>query len=170
LELPWIKKIDAVHDYYVDKCGVVYNKYGDKKSQTIGGKGYLTVSIDGKHKYVHRLVAEYFIPNPLNLPQVNHKDGNKHNNCVENLEWCTSRENTHHAINVLGQSPIKCNKPVAVYDTLTGECLGAFTSAREAAKTLEISEHSCYHVLHGRMELVSKRYKIKRLNDFGVEV
>lgn len=167
MELPWIKKITAVHEYYVDKHGVVYDKRGNKKSQTPGGKGYLTVSIDGKHRYVHRLVAEYFIPNPLNLPQVNHKDGDKQNNSVNNLEWCTSGDNTRHAIKVLGRSPVKYNKPVVVYDTLTNECLGEFGSTREAANQLGLSEHSCYHVLHGRMNLVSKRYKIKRLEDFG---
>lgn len=58
---------------------------------------YPTVQIDGKNKKVHRLVAEAFIPNPDNLPQVNHLDGDKANNCVTNLEWSTNRDNVNHA-------------------------------------------------------------------------
>lgn len=54
--------------------------------------GYLRVQLKGKDFYIHRLVATTFIDNPLNFPQVNHKDENKANNEVSNLEWCTCIE------------------------------------------------------------------------------
>lgn len=74
---------------------------------TLDKDGYVKVSLvndDNKTKRlsVHRLVAETFIPNLLNKPQVNHKDGNKQNNKTENLEWNNSKENIRHAIDKLG--------------------------------------------------------------------
>ena len=67
---------------------------------TIRNNGYYFVTIQRKQYMVHRLVAQTFIPNPENKPQVNHIDGNKKNNQVDNLEWCTAKENTIHAYSI----------------------------------------------------------------------
>lgn len=73
------------------------------KPQTMT-KGYLGVKLYnnqiGKTIKIHRLVAKYFIPNPNNYEQVNHIDGNKKNNCVENLEWCNCIQNMEHSYKI----------------------------------------------------------------------
>lgn len=86
-------------DYNITKDGQVINKHnGHVVKPQINGKGYVRVSIGKKLMFVHRLVAELYVPNPDNKPQVNHKDGNKLNNNAENLEWVTNQENRNHAV------------------------------------------------------------------------
>ena len=89
----------TIEDYEITTDGQVINKHSGRalKGQ-LNGKGYLRVSIGGKLCFIHRLVAEKYIPNPENKTQVNHKDGNKLNNTVENLEWVTNQENRSHAV------------------------------------------------------------------------
>lgn len=93
-----------------------------KKKEIKGGhytNGYQFVCLrkngNSKKFSVHRLVAEAFIPNPQNLPCVNHIDGNKQNNSVENLEWCTYSENLKHAIDIgLVESQCKIRRSVII--------------------------------------------------------
>lgn len=100
-------KQHPIYDYLlISDCGKVFstrsNRFLKFKPQ---GRGYCSLSTDPNGwKYpainlkVHRLVAQTFIPNPENKKQVNHKDGNKSNNSVSNLEWVTSQENSDHAV------------------------------------------------------------------------
>ena len=86
--------------------GSSYKKPGMEVLHHDNGRGYRSISLykDGvQHQTtVHRLVAQAFIPNPKNLPQINHKDGDKSNNNVYNLEWVTAKENMAHAVDELG--------------------------------------------------------------------
>ena len=77
------------------KIGNIYPLHhkGKVLKKIVNNKGYFYVALCGKKALVHRLVAMAFIPNPNNLPLVNHKDENPKNNCVENLEWCTQKYN-----------------------------------------------------------------------------
>lgn len=89
--------------YAISKNGEVYSYFLNRPMKLKTNKtGYLVVHLrkqdEEKHPSVHRLVAEHFIDNPENKPTVNHIDGNKKNNCVENLEWSTHKEQSKHAL------------------------------------------------------------------------
>ena len=89
----YISSKGSLKNIQTDKILKMTNKYGDYFSVVL----YLNEK--RKSTRIHRLVAEAFIPNPDNKPQVNHIDGNKQNNCVENLEWVTAKQNLEHAYN-----------------------------------------------------------------------
>ena len=131
--------------YQVSNQGRVKRSF-KKGERIMSGKkakdGYIDVILSvnqNKRCYrLHRLVAEAFIPNPNNKPQVNHKDRNKRNNEVGNLEWVTGSENVVHAF-ATGRSVHK--RPVVQYTKNMG-FVAFWNSIREAGQALRISEHN----------------------------
>lgn len=121
---------------------------------------------------IHRLVAQAFIQNPQNLPQVNHKDGNKENNHVTNLEWVTAKENVLHSFNVLGRKPNKPNigrygsknfnsKCVVVYNSKM-QLIGEYGSAIEAAHATNKNKDMIRMICRGvRPQIYENKYFYK---------
>lgn len=116
-----IKSLDRYVDHYCRFNGKITPMLRKGRPRKIGSSpnGYSVICLrklgnHPSHRSVHRVVCEAFIPNPSNLPQINHIDGNKKNNIVSNLEWCTPSENQFHAIrNGLTSSKIGESAPRA---------------------------------------------------------
>lgn len=128
----------------------------------LNAKKYLYVSLskDNKtHTYrVHRLVAQTFIPNPENKPQVNHIDGNKSNNNVDNLEWCTNSENQIHAFKLglkpsfIGSKNPNCKK-INQYD-LDGNFIKQWNSFYDIKRILNIDRSLIWRCCIGKFKQV----------------
>lgn len=139
--------------YFVNDQGQVESRYPGKKPHPLKPKidraGYNTVTIikaGNRHTmFVHRLVAEAFIHNPHNKPEVNHKNGIKTDNRLENLEWVTHSENMQHAHDIG-----LCKPTTKVVMDDFQEI--SYKSAKEAAHALGIKEGTCRNYLNGNVK------------------
>ena len=96
----WVN-IENHPSYFISNFGRVFSKKSNKvmKNRVVSKNGYQQITLDNSQLLVHRLVAQEFIPNPNNLPCVNHKDENPGNNDFRNLEWCTYKYNSNYGTN-----------------------------------------------------------------------
>lgn len=99
-------------EYKVSNLGYIIEPSGKIATITTDNNGYCSVRINKKKTSLHRIVAETFLENPCNKTQVNHKNGDKSNNCVWNLEWCTPFENQMHRRYVLNKNMDGKNNPM----------------------------------------------------------
>lgn len=165
--------------YAVDADGRVFNlRTGKEKKPTIGNHGYLAVDLfkNGQRKtlLVHRLVAEAFIPNPHKKRTVNHKDGNKLNNRISNLEWATHSENHKHSFRKLGRTSymtgrfghLNHNSKPILQCSLNGDVIQRFDSIHCAERATGILNNAICACLRGRAR-TSGGYKWRYEDDTG---
>lgn len=126
--------INTETPYYISANGKVKNKMG-YISKGYCKDGYISVTISSKKYPLHILMAKVFLPNVDNKPYVNHKDGNKENAKLSNLEWCTPSENSQHALKM---NLLQYCKPIKVCD-LHKNTITTYASIRQAQLHLKTS-------------------------------
>ena len=140
------KDIPDHDDYEASLDGDIRRKLTGRIFQVESKKHrYRMTNICGKTVAVHRLIALTFCPNPDNLPQVNHKDGNRRNNKADNLEWISASNNVKHAI-LLGRNDGKSAKS-SVIITFKDSSTNKFNTIKEASKFLNVPAYSITYVL-----------------------
>lgn len=145
--------------YQVSNFGKVINKHGKVLSTNISIHGYVNTSIvdyDGKDiRGMHRIVAIVFIPNddPIHKIEVNHIDGNKENNRVDNLEWVTKKENQEHASSTLGKRVgTDCYKHKLTEEEVLeiyNICKEGKLTYKEIGKNYNVSAYTISHIAQG---------------------
>lgn len=144
-------------------------KLSESKSKQRVGDGYYVVNLrkncTSKVFLVHKLVADAFIPNERNLPTINHIDGNKHNNNVENLEWASYSYNNSHALNIGLRKP---RGNAIVQMNLSGDIINTFCSTCEASRTTKINRSLISHCLNNRCNTAGGYIwkRIEECNDY----
>lgn len=139
-------------DTYISKKGEIYNKYGKQFSKRVQNN-YYVVNINRKQHYLHRLLAQLFIENPNNYKIVNHKDGNKLNYNLKNLEWCTHSQNTKHSHDELES---KASRKV-IYIVTNTEYNSIRKTSKETGVSIKIISKSCRNIYKKKIPLF--RYK-----------
>lgn len=146
--------------YTIDTEGNVFSIRSNKYLKPFeNAGGYLKVEINGKQVYVHRLVGQAFIPNPDNLPEINHIDFNTRNNRLENLEWVTSEQNVRHSLlhgRMSGRGCVQIDKE-------SGKVIAKYDTLREASRAVGVDAGSISKVCKGKMKTAGKfrwEYKI----------
>lgn len=148
------KDIEGYNGYQVSNFGRIWNV---KEQRYLKGglqqNGYCRVTLqcgNGKKKNekIHRLVARAFLPNPENLPFVNHKDENPQNNHVDNLEWCSPAYNNTYGTRVARAAETKKYK-ITVYDK-EDNIVGYYNGSVEAAEALGVSKTTISSWINGR--------------------
>lgn len=115
-----MKKMKFGDGYTIFENGDIYNKFNKKLTPADNGSGYLIVNVKINNiltcKSIHRLLGENFLENKFNYSDINHKDGNRRNNNLENLEWCSHGDNIKHSYLLGNRSAVGTNNANCKYN------------------------------------------------------